>query len=71
MTSAGSNVTITKSNYRHLGAITDFLFTHGSPGLRVRFAAAPGRATQVRAEVRRLAARWRRHGLVAEAVPGV
>jgi len=53
------------------GEITDFLFTHGSPGLRVRFAAAPGRATQVRAEVRRLAARWRRHGLVAEAVPGV
>jgi len=53
------------------GEITDFLFTHGSPGMRVRFAAAPGRATQVRAEVRRLAARWRRHGLVAEAVPGV
>jgi thiopeptide-type bacteriocin biosynthesis protein len=53
------------------GEITDFLFTHGSPGMRVRFAAAPGRATQVRAEVRRLAARWRRRGLVAEAVPGV
>jgi thiopeptide-type bacteriocin biosynthesis protein len=53
------------------GEITDFLFTHGSPGMRVRFAAAPGRAIQVRAEVRRLAARWRRHGLVAEAVPGV
>lgn len=53
------------------GEITDFLFTHGSPGIRVRFAAAPGRATQVRAEVRRLAARWRRRGLVAEAVPGV
>ncbi len=53
------------------GEITDFLFTHGSPGMRVRFAAAPGRATQVRAEVRRLAARWRRRGLVTEAVPGV
>jgi len=32
---------------------------------------APGRATQVRAEVRRLAARWRRRGVVTEAVPGV
>lgn len=53
------------------GEITDFLFTHGSPGLRVRFAAAPGRAVPVRAEVRRLAARWRRRGLVVEAVPGV
>ena len=53
------------------GEITDFLFTHGAPGMRVRFAAAPGRAIHVRAEVRRLAARWRRHGLVAEAVPGV
>lgn len=53
------------------GEITDFFFMHKPPGLRVRFAAAPGRATHVRAELRRRAQRWRSTGLVTDVQPGV
>ncbi|EWM12830.1 thiopeptide-type bacteriocin biosynthesis protein [Kutzneria sp. 744] len=51
--------------------ITDFFFMHKPPGLRVRFAAAPGRESWVRAETNRLARRWREDGLVDGIVPGV
>jgi thiopeptide-type bacteriocin biosynthesis protein len=51
--------------------ITDFFFMHKPPGLRVRFAAAPGREAWVRAEVNRLARRWHEAGLVEGVVPGV
>ena len=51
--------------------ITDFFFMHKPPGLRVRFAAAPGRESWVRAEANRLARRWQEAGLVDGVVPGV
>ncbi|MFC0539956.1 thiopeptide-type bacteriocin biosynthesis protein [Kutzneria chonburiensis] len=51
--------------------ITDFFFMHKPPGLRVRFAAAPGRESWVRAEIMRLARRWHEDGLVDGVVPGV
>ncbi|GAA0647950.1 hypothetical protein GCM10010174_84190 [Kutzneria viridogrisea] len=53
------------------GEVTDFFFMHKPPGLRVRFAAAQGRAAAVREQVRREADRWRREGLVAEVSPGL
>jgi thiopeptide-type bacteriocin biosynthesis protein len=51
--------------------ITDFFFMHKPPGLRVRFAAAPGRESWVRAEVTRLARRWQDAALIGGIVPGV
>lgn len=51
--------------------ITDFFFMHKPPGLRVRFAAAPGRESWVRAETSRLARRWQEDGLIDGVVPGV
>ena len=51
--------------------ITDFFFMHKPPGLRVRFAAAPGLESWVRAETNRLARRWRDDGLIDAIVPGV
>ncbi|MCG8917360.1 thiopeptide-type bacteriocin biosynthesis protein [Actinokineospora sp. PR83] len=46
------------------GTAAEFFFMHKPPGLRVRFAPAPGRGEFVRAEVRRHAERWRAAGLV-------
>ncbi|MBB5890535.1 thiopeptide-type bacteriocin biosynthesis protein [Kutzneria kofuensis] len=51
--------------------ITDFFFMHKPPGLRVRFAAGPGRESWVRAEANRLARRWHERGLIDGIVPGV
>lgn len=51
--------------------ITDFFFMHKSPGLRVRFAAAPGLESWVRAEANRLARRWLDQGLIDGIGPGV
>ncbi|MFL6126678.1 thiopeptide-type bacteriocin biosynthesis protein [Actinophytocola sp.] len=57
-------------DWRAGGVVDDFFFMHKPPGLRVRFAAAPGRTPFLRAEVDRLAAGWRADGLVAGVEPG-
>lgn len=51
--------------------ITDFFLMHKQPGLRVRFAAAPGLESWVRVEANRLARRWQQLGLIDGIVPGV
>lgn len=51
--------------------ITDFFLMHKPPGLRVRFAAAPGLESWARVETTRLARRWQERGLIDGIVPGV
>lgn len=53
------------------GVVSDFFFMHKPPGLRVRFAVAPGRAPWVRDRLRELTGRWRAAGLVTGARLGV
>lgn len=53
------------------GVVEDFFFMHKPPGLRVRFAPAPGRASLVRAELRRRTGEWRAAGLLSGVEPGV
>jgi thiopeptide-type bacteriocin biosynthesis protein len=58
-------------DWRERRVVEDFFFMHKPPGLRVRFAPAPGRAPFVRAELRRLVRAWCASGLVRRVEPGV
>jgi thiopeptide-type bacteriocin biosynthesis protein len=53
------------------GLLSDFFFMHKPPGLRVRFAPAPGHGPLVRTELDRLVREWQDAGLVAAVQPGV
>lgn len=53
------------------GTVREFFFMHKPPGLRLRFAAAPGRGERAGAEVDRLLRRWCARGLVEGARPAV
>jgi thiopeptide-type bacteriocin biosynthesis protein len=61
----------TVRDWRDRRLIEDFFFMNKPPGVRVRFAAEPGRTPFVRAAVRRLVRNWCARGLVADIVPGV
>jgi thiopeptide-type bacteriocin biosynthesis protein len=58
-------------DWRDRRLVDDFFFMNKPPGVRVRFAPAPGHAPFVRAALRRLVRRWCGSGLVADVVPGV
>ncbi|MFC4852747.1 thiopeptide-type bacteriocin biosynthesis protein [Actinophytocola glycyrrhizae] len=57
--------------WRARQVVEDFFFMHKPPGIRARFAPAPGRAAIVRAELRGLVRGWCATGLVAGVEPGV
>jgi thiopeptide-type bacteriocin biosynthesis protein len=65
----GELATLTR-DWRDRGVIDDFFFMHKPPGLRLRFAPAPGRAPFVRVELRRRVWEWRAGGVVADVRPG-
>lgn len=58
-------------DWRARRVIEDFFFMNKPPGIRVRFAPAPGHAPFVRAELRRLVGSWCAAGLVNGVEPGV
>jgi thiopeptide-type bacteriocin biosynthesis protein len=57
--------------WRDRDLLDQFFFMNKPPGLRVRFAPAPGQDPFVRAALRRLVRTWCAAGLVADVVPGV
>ena len=57
-------------DWRDQRIVEDFFFMHKPPGLRVRFAPAPGRAAHVRSELLRRVPVWRSAGLVGAVEPG-
>lgn len=58
-------------DWREQRVVEDFFFMHKPPGLRARFAPAPGRAPFVRTELRRRVRDWCARDLVVRVEPGV
>lgn len=56
--------------WRDRDVVDQFFFMNKPPGIRVRFAAAPGRAGFVRTVLRERARAWCAAGLVTDVVPG-